>query len=416
MISAPDLPVGVRALNGALGLLGPLTPLGRKLSADELHERATRQTSLADFGDASYREGFDRLITSINEEARLSPLGKLIAREEIILALTTRLQLEAHHQRHAEIGAAAIVRPIIIIGMGRSGTTILHELLALDPLNRTPATWEVDMPFPPPEASTYDTDPRIEQIQSRLDRTDQIIPNFKKMHRMGATLPQECVRWTAGEFASVIFGTTYDVPSYCNWLIEQADMTPAYRYHRRFLQLLQWKCPAERWVLKSPGHLWSLEAMLAEYPDARLIQTHRDPLKTTASLASLITNLRAMSSKHVDPIAIGRDWANWNAMALEESVRARESGLIRDEQVLDISFYEFMNAPLDRVQSIYDFFDLELKPSVRDRMKDYLAVHSSEQHGAHRYRLSDFGFDLEEERARVRRYQQYFDVPTEAQR
>lgn len=416
MTSAPDLPWSVRALNGALGLLGPLTPLGRDLSAEELHRSARKQTGLSDFGDSSYREGFDRLLSSINEEARLSPVGRLIAREEIMTALTNRLQLEAHHHRHPEIGAAPIVSPIIVIGMGRSGTTILHELLALDPSNRTPATWEVEMPFPPPETATYESDPRIEKIQSRLDRTDQIIPDFKKIHRMGATLPQECVRWTTGEFASLIFGTTYDVPSYCNWLLEEADMGPAYRYHRRFLQLLQWKCPAERWVLKSPGHLWALEDMLAEYPDARLIQTHRDPLKTTASLASLITNLRAMGSKHVDPVNIGRDWAKWNAMALDESVRVRESGLLRDGQIMDFSFYEFMDAPIERVQSIYDFFDLELTASTRARMQDYLSAHGAEQHGAHQYRFSDFGFDLDEERERVRRYQEYFDVPTEVQR
>jgi hypothetical protein len=415
MIATPDLPLRVRAFNGALNLLGGLTPLGRPLSAAELQRRATKQTGLSDFGDSSYRQGFERLLASLNEEAHLSPLGSLIAREEILTALTNRLQLEAHHQRHPEIGAAPIVSPIIIIGMGRSGTTILHELLALDSNNRTPATWEVDMPFPAPETATYGSDPRIAAIQSRLDRTDQIIPDFKKIHRMGATLPQECVRWTTGEFASLIFGTTYDVPNYCNWLLKEADLAPAYRFHRRFLQLLQWKCPAERWVLKSPGHLWSLKEMLAAYPDARLIQTHRDPLKTTSSLASLITNLRVMASDQVDAIAIGKEWAEWNALALNESVRVRKSGLIRGEQVMDVSFYEFMEDPLRQVQSIYDFFGMELSASTRKKMQDYLAANTAEKHGAHQYRFGDFGLDLGLERERVRTYQEYFDVPAEAQ-
>jgi hypothetical protein len=183
-----------------LRLLGGLTPFGRPLSSERLHRLASKQAGLSDFGNPSYKLGFDRLLASLNEEAKLTPLGRLIAREEVLTALTNRLQLEAHHQQHPEIGAAPIRSPIIMMGMGRSGTTILHELLALDPDNRVPATWEVDMPFPAPERATYDSDPRIAAIQSRLDRTDNIIPNFKSMHRMGARLPQECVRITTGEF------------------------------------------------------------------------------------------------------------------------------------------------------------------------------------------------------------------------
>ena len=130
---------------------------------------------------------------------------------------------------------------------------------------------------------------------------------------MGATLPQECVRWTTGDFKSLIYWTTNNVPSYANWLMNEADMTSAYSYHRKFLQLLQWRHPASTWALKSPGHLWSLEALLKEYPDARFIQTHRDPLKILTSLSSLVTNLRTMSSNHVDPHQVAKEWAQWNA-------------------------------------------------------------------------------------------------------
>jgi len=405
--------MGVRALNRSLRLLGGLTPYGRPLSADRLHRLASKQTGLTDFGNPSYRVGFDKLLASLNEEAQLTPLGRLIATEEVLTALTNRLQLEAYHQQYPEIGAEPIRSPIIMMGMGRSGTTILHELLALDPRNRIPATWEVDMPFPPPEKDSYESDPRIDIIQKRLDRTDSIIPDFKSIHRMGARLPQECVRITTGEFASMIFGTTYEVPSYSNWMLEEADLAPAYEYHRRFLQLLQWKCPAERWVLKSPGHLWSLEEMLAAYPDARLIQTHRDPLKTASSLSSLISTLRAMGSDAVDPAAIAKQWMRWNTAGVNASARARQDGLIAPDQVIDVSFYEFMNGPLEQVRRIYDFFELELSPRVRTRMQDYLNTHTADQHGTHRYDFHDFGLDLAEERERVRPYQEYFAVPSE---
>ena len=405
--------MGVRALNRSLRLLGGLTPYGRPLSADRLYRLASKKTGLTDFGNPSYRVGFDKLLASLNEEANLTPLGRIIATEEVLTALTNRLQLEAHHQQHPEIGAEPIRSPIIMMGMGRSGTTILHELLALDPRNRIPATWEVDMPFPPPEKASCDSDPRIDIIQKRLDRTDSIIPDFKSIHRMGARLPQECVRITTGEFASMIFGVTYEVPSYSNWMLEEADLAPAYEYHRRFLQLLQWKCPAERWVLKSPGHLWSLEEMLAAYPDARLIQTHRDPLKTASSLSSLISTLRAMGSDAVDPAAIAKQWMRWNTVGVNASARARQDGLIAPAQVIDVSFYEFMNAPLEQVRRIYDFFELELSPRVRTRMQDYLNTHTADQHGTHRYDFHDFGLDLAEERERVRPYQEYFAVPSE---
>jgi hypothetical protein len=415
MSSPPVLPIAIRAINTTLNLLGGLTPFGRPFSSERLHRLATKQTGLSDFGSPSYKQGFDRLIASLNEEARLTPLGRLIAQEEVLTALKNRVQLVAHHQQFPEIGAAPIIRPIIMIGMGRSGTTILHELFALDPNNRVPATWEADMPFPPPEKATYGTDPRIAQVQRRLDRTDHIIPNFKSIHRMGAELPQECVRFTTGEFASLIFGIPYDVPSFSDWVIKKADMAPTYDYHRRFLQLLQWRCPAERWVLKSPGHLWCLEEMLAAYPDARFVQTHRDPLKTTCSLSSLITNLRAMGSNHVDPAAIAKQWTQWNALALNESVRVRREGLIADNQIIDISFYKFMDAPLEQIQSIYDFFGIELSANTRQRMQDYLNIHTAEQHGAHQYDFSDFGLDLSEERERFKTYQEYFDVPSEIQ-
>lgn len=413
MSTIPTLPFSIRALNAALGALGPLTPFGRPLNADTLHAIASKQTGLTDFGKPTYHEGLDVLFRSLNDEADLTPLGRIIAREETLMALKTRLQLEAHHKKFPEIGAAPIHRPIIMMGMGRSGTTILHELFALDPNNRIPATWEVDRPFPAPEAATYHSDPRIEETQRQLDRTDLILPEFKKIHRMGATLPQECVRWTAGEFLSVIFGCSYNVPGYMDWFIEKADMAPGYAYHRRFLQYLQWKFPADRWVLKSPGHLWHLKAMMAAYPDARLIQTHRDPLKTTASLTSLICNLRVMTGKHVDPVEVGRQWSKWNAAGFNNSVDFRKSGLIPEDRIIDISFYEFMEDPIRQVQAIYDYFDMELSTETRKRMSDYLEVNTAVQHGAHKYNFHDFGFDIDEERERVKPYQEYFDIPVE---
>jgi hypothetical protein len=403
----------VRAVNGLLKLAGGAGIARIPLTGDALLEAACEETGLSDFGPDTYREGFEVLLDSLREEARLTPVGRVIARQEIMMALTNRLRLFDYHRRHPEIGQGDIKSPIFVIGMGRSGTTIMHELLSLDTRLRVPQTWEVDFPFPPPETASYTTDPRIASTQKTLERTDLILPAFKRIHRMGASLPQECVRFTTSEFTSLIFWTNYNVPSYADWLKNTADMAPAYGYHRRFLQLLQWRHPADPWVLKSPAHLWSLEEVLRQYPDARFIQTHRDPLQMLASLSSLVTHLRKMASDHVDPRQIAREWADWNALGLNASARFRESGRIAPENVVDVDFYAFMAAPVEELARIYSHFDLEFDQDTRSTIAGYLREHSSEQHGAHRYSFADTGLDLEEERGRVEPYQAFFDTRIE---
>jgi hypothetical protein len=413
MLTSPTLPLTVRTGNALLGALHPLGFQRHHLDKAALMNAARCKTGLEDFGDPGFEQGLDRLLGALASEARLTALGRLIAREEILTPLANRLRLVDHHKRHPAIGTTPITAPIFIIGMGRSGTTVLHELLALDPQFRIPKTWEVDYPFPPPKTATYNSDPRIDKVQTMLDRTELVLPEFKKIHRTGATLPQECVRFTTGEFLSLIFWTNYNVPSYSNWLKDQADMRPAYHYHRRYLQLLQWKHPPSPWVLKSPAHLWSLGALLEEYPDARFIQTHRDPLQMLASLASLVTHLRKMSSNHVDSAQVAREWAQWNALGLNASVRFRESGAIARERVIDIDFYDFMQDPIVEVDKIYTGFDLKLSNDTRRSMRDYLAVHSASQHGSHSYSFKDTGLDIAEERLRVAPYQACFDTRVE---
>lgn len=413
MLTAPTLPLGLRAGNALLGALHPLGFQQRNLDKRALLDAARQKTGLEDFGDPGFEQGLDRLLEALQSEARLTALGRVVAREEIVTPLVNRLRLVEHHKRYPEIGAAPIVAPIFIIGMGRSGTTVLHELLALDPQFRVARTWEADYPFPPPETATYDSDPRIGDVQQRLDRTDTVLPDFKRIHRLGATLPQECVRFTTAEFLSLIFWTNYNVPSYSHWLKDEADMAPAYRYHRRFLQLLQWKHPRSPWVLKSPAHLWSLDVLLQEYPDARFIQTHRDPLRMLASLASLVTHLRKMSSDHVDGAQIAREWAEWNALGLNASAGFRRKEAVPPERIIDVDFYGFMQDPVAEVQKIYAGFDLSFTEDTREAMRAYLAVHSATQHGAHGYSFADTGLDIDEERARLAPYQDFFNTRME---
>jgi hypothetical protein len=407
----PARPLGLRLLNGVgRGLRAAGLPLVR-LDEAALRARATRDTGLEDFGDERFREPLGRLLESFEREAALTLLGRLIARSDVVRLLGNRLRMVDAWARHPEIEAAPIRRPLFIVGLPRTGTSILHELMAQDPANRVPMTWEVMHPWPPPERASYDTDVRIAQVEKHFGGVDRIMPGFKKMHPMGAQLPQECVALTAHDFASMVFSTTHRVPSYQAWL-DRADLRWVYASHRRQLQYLQWRCPADRWVLKSPGHLWALDALLAVYPDAHIVQTHRDPLTVIASLASLVVVLRGMSSDAIDPVAIGREWSERLADGLERAMAVR-ARLADDGRVFDMHFAEFIRDEIGMVRRIYAHFGRTLDAEAEGRMRRFLFANPKDKHGAHRYTLAASGLDAATERRRYAAYQERFGIPSE---
>ncbi len=383
------------------------------LDADQLVELACSTTGLDDFGEPTWQEGLERLLDALREEARLNELGVQIAAGGTLDYLTARLQIIDWRKREPEITTTDVVPPIVIMGQGRTGTTILHDLLAQDPGTRVPLTWEVDRPIPPPETATYDTDPRIDEVQTLLDGTELLIPGFQAIHPMGARLPQECVRITGGDFRSVIFPTQYRVPTYGHWILYEADMAPAYRWHRAFLQLLQSRHPADRWVLKSPGHVWCIGALLAEYPNAFLVQTHRDPLQIIASLGSLLPTLRRLASDETSAPEASAEFADYVLEGLDRSVTAREDGTVAPDRVLDVQFRSFMADPFAVIRSIYDAVGIELTDEAERRMRAFLAENPQGKHGGHSYTWADTGLDQGTFRARAERYQTYFDVPSE---
>lgn len=413
-MSAKMLPLPIRIAN-QLGRFGRNLglPIGR-LDAERMTAAARKSTGLRDFGSNDFRDPLDRLIRSLEQDANLHALGRVIARSDITRYLATRLQLEDWHRRHPEISQEEIRQPIFIVGQGRTGTTILHELLSLDPNNRVPQTWEIDAPFPPPERASYESDPRIAACQRELDRAESLIPAFAKMHRMGATLPQECVRIMGMDMLSLIFAAQWRVTGYARWLIHEADLVEAYANHRRMLQLLQWRCPAERWVLKSPGHQWHLEELLRVYPDARFVQTHRDPLKVLSSFTSLEVVLRSMSSDAADSHDIAREWSEWNCEAYDRSVAFRESGAIDPSRIIDLHFRQFVTDPISEIRRIYDQFEIHLHPETELLMKQYVESNPDDRDGKHVHRFAATGLDIDEEREKVRRYQETFEVASES--
>ena len=229
-----------------------------RLDEKSLMEEAMKNTGLSDFGDESFLEGFRRLLDSLQNEGRLTPIGRLIAHGLVLRNLENRLSVSEDWKRYPEMGKEEIVKPIFVVGLPRTGSTILHDILARDPGNRVPLTWECHRPSPPPERATYETDPRIAECEEYLEQTSRaLIPEFQAIHPMGALLAQECVMLQAHDFTSIIFAHQFRIPSYQAW-VESTDLSSVYATHRRQLQYMQWRCPGERWVLKSVGHLWGL--------------------------------------------------------------------------------------------------------------------------------------------------------------
>jgi hypothetical protein len=408
-------PLGVRALNGAGAALRGLGLPVVRLDPDTLSGRARRRARLDDFGDQRFHEGLQRLVHALEDEARLTLLGRLVARDEIVRLLANRLQLTDVLRRHPEIQRASVARPLFILGLPRTGTSILHELLAQDPQNRVPMTWEVMHPFPPPEAATYESDPRIATVEKHLAGIDRLIPGFRSMHPMGARLPQECVAITQHELGSLVWPTTHRVPGYAAWL-DGIDHGPVYAAHRRWLQYLQWKAPAQRWMLKSPGHLWTLDALLREYPDACIVQTHRDPLRVLASLVSLVCTLRSIATDDIDPHEVGAEWSVRLADGMYRTMAVRDRGLLPPAQVFDMHFRDFLRDEIAMVRRIYGHFGMELSREAEARMRRFLGDNRADKHGRHTYSLALGGLDEATERARYAAYQERYEIPSERTR
>lgn len=407
------LPLPVRIFNTAVAAMRSTGLNVLPLHASSLMSAAARKTGLSDFGSDYFRGPLERLCESLEKDAKLTALGRTMARAELLRLLQHRLLFIEQFKQHPEIAEEQITSPIFILGMPRTGTTSLHELMALDSQFRVPQSWEVAYPFPPPETATYKTDPRIAKVDSELARVDQLIPDFRDMHPMGAQLPQECVALFSHDFASMIFDVQYRLKQYQQWLIHE-DMSEVFRNHRRWLQLLQWQCPGETWVLKSPQYLWNIKDMLAQYPDARVIQTHRDPVKVAVSIASLTSTLRSLGSDDISLPEIARDYIDLMSFGNEQTLSAREDELISEDRIFDVLFSQFRQDPTAMVKNIYQFFKLEEKPESFNAMRDFLdRGASSERHGKHQYNFADTELDLATERNRFEQYQSRYGVASE---
>jgi hypothetical protein len=412
MLPQPFRPLPIRAMNGLGRGLSRIGVVPIALDEASVTKLATKATGLADFGDESFRPGLKKLLESLEENGRLNLFGRYFARRQVLELLQHRLTLTEYRKRHPAVGDQEIHKPLFILGLPRTGTTQLVGLLAVDPGNRAALSWEVDAPCPPAATANYDSDPRIVTTKKRFDQLKQLAPGFQAIHPVGEGMPQECIVLTAPEFMSVRFEMCFDVELYQDWLHDQ-DMHATYRFHKEFLQHMQSGHAGERWVLKSPGHLGPIDALFDVYPDAQVVQTHRDPIRVIPSVASLEYTMRQVASDEVDAVRLGnQQLRNW-ATLLEQGMQARARHPEREAQILDLHLHEIAADPLACVRRIYAHFDIELTPEAQTRMQRFLVEHPNGEHGRHRYSLEAFGLDEEKVNLAFKGYRERFGIRPE---
>lgn len=340
------------------------------LDVDNLIDTAMRRTCLEDFGDPPCKSALQVLVDACNNEAGLNLFGRFAARQHLLDLLETRLRLVDYWRRTQEIRKQQIRRPLFITGMPRSGSTFLHAMFSQDPGNRVPRTWEVMFPLPAPTCREIDSDPRIRRAQNRLRWLLWTRPSIVKAHPIGARLPQECIAITSYSFQSDEFLCMFRIPSYEAWL-RTRDQKPAYGFHRSFLQHLQWLCPGDRWVLKSPDHVHALEALFGMYPDARVVFLHRDPLKVLGSVASLTKLLWDAFSCHIDPRQVGADEARILSDKAVKIMEFQDRHSSLADRFIDVRYLDLIRDPIETVRRIYNSFGLTLSAHAEARMRAF---------------------------------------------
>ena len=412
MFDPSTRPVWVQAVNR--GEIEPINDeAGRPLTRDALIGEALAldgsDRGLAAFGSETFLEGLDVFTRAVEEEAQLHVLGRWITRRFLLRLLVGRLQIERYIASDPGVLDEQIVAPIFVAGAPRSGTTILHALLVQDRSLRAPLGWELLRPVPPP-AVVGQEDGRVELAEAELRMLARVSPSMDAIHEYGSRNPKECLSSMSFDFRSEEFTARYHVPSYVEWF-RNCDMTPAYEWHRRVLQILQRRTGPTQWVLKSPTHLHFLDSVLRAYPDARVAITHRDPLVVLASVSSLIANLRWVHSDAVDMADIGRFHGELFLPTFQRLVEMDRVGQLVDGQVAHGQYAEFIDQPLETVQRLCAGIGHELDAETLTRMGAHLAARPQGRHGEHSYRFDDLGLDRAATAAAVSEYATHFHVP-----
>ena len=376
--------------------------------ATELMQRACIGTGLQNFGEDSFREGLERLVRSADTEGRLSPSGAAAFDGQLVHYLSQRLQVEDWYHRHPEIDDQQIVAPLIGLGLPRTGSTALGHMLGEDPAIRSLRNWEASTPCPPPETATEHTDPRIEIARRSLALRGERFPRMRAMFPSSATGPTECQALQGMDFKSHLFQAQVQVPSYSQWLNNEADLVPTFRFVKRVLKLLQWRCPPTRWRLKNPSNTVFIGALNEVFPDARFWMTHRDIAAVVPSSADLYSEIAGEFSDDVDRHYMGKLNADTWELGMRRTIAFRDAG--NEHRFFDVHFAPFQEDPFPIIEKLYVFLGETFTPEARERMRRWRAESSRESQGTHRYDPADFGLSVAALRERFRFYTERFGV------
>jgi Sulfotransferase family len=378
------------------------------LVADALIEEARRVTGLERFDSDSYREGLDVLVAGLNAQELAGPFFQR-NHKDIVGALSNRLKANAYLEQRPQLLQRPIERPIFVFGIPRTGTTLLSNLLAADPARRSPLTWEIDDPVPPPTTQTLTSDPRA---LARLDAERKMLaahPEAGKYYRGSAIYPNECMFFMIHDFKGLLWEGRGKLPAYREWLF-QTDLNSTYRYHKRYLQLLQADAPGV-WNLKMPSHgLW-LTTLLKVYPDARLVWAHRDPLTATGSFCSLMTLASRSATGKIDA-----EWVaeNYPWQAVEHANRIMDArDQLGEERIIDVHYADMVRDPLGAMRKLYAKLGDAFTPAAEAGMRAWVNDNAQDKFGKHEYKLAQFGLTPDALRARFERYLSRYEVERE---
>ncbi|CAA0109194.1 Uncharacterised protein [Halioglobus japonicus] len=408
----------IRVLNTALRGARKLGLARISLDRDTLIAAARKATGLRDFGDESFLEPMQLLINALESEADLNPLGRYMNRTNILRLLKHRLYAHELLIRHPEILERRIVDPVVIVGLGRSGTTRLHRLLASDPHFLHLESWESVFPVPYPECFTARaagrTDPRITSLDQGLKAVLYMSPQVAATHPLGTFEVEEEVGLIQHGFSSQIFEIQAKIPSFAEWLMTH-DQHAAYEYMVVMMKIISWfrDDPHDKpWVLKTPQHMQDLDALLHVFPDARLVCSHRDPIKCVGSICSTAWNAMVRDSDSITPDWLGPEWLSKTERMLHKTLRVRDE-MVAPQNQYDIQYADITADWQTAIKGVYDFLDMPLSDEAHSGMQAWLDRNRQHKHGAHKYSLADFGVNEQEVDERLMFYRQRFDIPYE---
>jgi hypothetical protein len=379
---------------------------------ESLVAEARAQTGLSDFGRDPWREALAVLAESLDREANLHAVGRIVQRQRLVDSLAVRLSFAEACKRDPEILAERIDDPIVIVGLARTGTTMLHRLISSDPGLSSARWWEVRFPAPPPGWDWRGPDPRIAAAHAQVRTILETMPVLASIHPWDAEGPDEEIMLMEHAFVSHVPESSANLPSYRAW-IDRQDQRAQYAFLKKLLQYLQWQKKrrgerADRWVLKAPTHQGTLDRLFETFPGAVVVHTHRDPAETIASVASMYFSLWGLNTDAPDPLEIGNQVLDRYARAAERSMALRET--IPPERIVDVSYKDVARDPIGTVRAIYDRIGRKLTPAAEEAMRAWVARNPREHRPPHEYTAEKFGLSRERIAAACPRYRAAFVV------